>query len=120
MQGIADAGEIVVRIDVLALYAALTAVAAVHPTCKGEVWLEPTREMRPWVYNWWHASAIDEEGMEVQCAELAAKGFGGFHVIHIYGVDSLRIPRARAQTYREAMKRVSGCDLLCFGKGWSR
>lgn len=87
MQGIADAGEIVVRIDVLALYAALTAVAAVHPTCKGEVWPEPTREMRPWVYNWWHASAIDEEGMEVQCAELEAKGFGGFHVIHIYGVN---------------------------------
>ncbi|MBQ9431637.1 MAG: hypothetical protein IJU44_08805 [Kiritimatiellae bacterium] len=50
-------------------------------------WPKPTREMRPWVYNWWPASGVDEQGLENQCAELEAKGFGGFHVIHIYGMN---------------------------------
>ncbi|MBQ6137822.1 MAG: hypothetical protein IJI73_10685 [Kiritimatiellae bacterium] len=50
-------------------------------------WPEPTREMKPWVYNWWMGSAVDEEGLEYQCRELADKGFGGFHVIPIYGAN---------------------------------
>ena len=49
-------------------------------------WPEPTREMKPWVYNWWMGSAVDKAGLEFQCRELADKGFGGFHVIPIYGV----------------------------------
>jgi len=48
-------------------------------------WPEPTREMKPWVYNWWMGSAVDRSGLEYQCRELADKGFGGFHVIPIYG-----------------------------------
>ena len=51
-------------------------------------WPEPTREMKPWVYNWWMGSAVDEAGMEHQCRELAEKGFGGFHVIPIYGAKN--------------------------------
>ena len=51
-------------------------------------WPEPTREMKPWVYNWWMGSAVDEAGMELQCRELAEKGFGGFHVIPIYGAKN--------------------------------
>ena len=50
-------------------------------------WPEPTREMKPWVYNWWMGSAVDSEGLEYQCRELAEKGFGGFHVIPIYGAN---------------------------------
>ena len=50
-------------------------------------WPEPTKEMKPWVYNWWMGSAVDEAGMEFQCRELADKGFGGFHVIPIYGAN---------------------------------
>lgn len=47
-------------------------------------WPEPSSWTRPWVYNWWMGSAVDEAGLERQCAELAAGGFGGFHVIPIY------------------------------------
>ena len=47
-------------------------------------WPEPATEMKPWVYNWWMGSAVDEAGLELQCRELAEKGFGGFHVIPIY------------------------------------
>ena len=48
-------------------------------------WPEATRDSKPWVYNWWMGSAVDEDGLEAQCAALAEKGFGGFHVIPIYG-----------------------------------
>ena len=53
----------------------------------GASWPEPTREMKPWVYNWWMGSAVDADGLEAQCRELAEKGFGGFHVIPIYGAN---------------------------------
>ena len=42
---------------------------------------------KPWVYNWWMGSAVDAAGLEYQCSELKAKGFGGFHVIPIYGAE---------------------------------
>ena len=45
-------------------------------------------EMKPWVYNWWMGSAVDEAGLEYQCRELSDKGFGGFHVIPIYGAKN--------------------------------
>ena len=48
-------------------------------------WPEPTRDAKPWVYNWWMGSAVDAAGLEYQCAELEKAGFGGFHVISIYG-----------------------------------
>ena len=49
-------------------------------------WPPVVREMKPWVYNWWMGSAVDARGLSLQCRELAEKGFGGFHVIPIYGV----------------------------------
>ena len=48
-------------------------------------WPEVTREAKPWVYNWWMASAVDREGLEAQCAAMEEAGTGGFHVIPIYG-----------------------------------
>ena len=48
-------------------------------------WPAATMESKPWAYNWWMGSAVDEEGLELQCREMAAKGFGGFHAIPIYG-----------------------------------
>lgn len=50
-------------------------------------WPKPTQTMKPWAYNWWMGSAVDEAGFEYQCSEMAAKGFGGFHVIPIYGAN---------------------------------
>lgn len=48
-------------------------------------WPEPTATMKPWVFNWWMGNAVDAAGLETQCRELKDKGFGGFHVIPIYG-----------------------------------
>jgi len=67
----------------IAATVSLAGVCAAAP--KPLVWPEPTQTMKPWVYNWWMGSAVDKAGLELQCRELADKGFGGFHVIPIYG-----------------------------------
>ena len=48
-------------------------------------WPTVGSEAKPWAYNWWMGSAVDAEGIEFQCSEMKKKGFGGFHVIPIYG-----------------------------------
>ena len=67
----------------IAATVSLAGVCAAAP--KPLAWPEPTQTMKPWVYNWWMGSAVDKPGLEYQCRELADKGFGGFHVIPIYG-----------------------------------
>ena len=67
----------------IAATVSLAGVCAAAP--KPLAWPEPTQTMKPWVYNWWMGSAVDKAGLEFQCRELADKGFGGFHVIPIYG-----------------------------------
>ena len=63
---------------------ALIAVCAIR-LAASPAWPVAVRDMKPWVYNWWMGGAVDEAGLEHQCRELSAKGFGGFHVIQIYG-----------------------------------
>ena len=67
----------------IAATVSLAGVCAAAP--KPLAWPEPTQTMKPWVYNWWMGSAVDKAGLEFQCKELRDKGFGGFHVIPIYG-----------------------------------
>ena len=67
----------------IAATVSLAGVCAAAP--KPLAWPEQTQTMKPWVYNWWMGSAVDKAGLELQCRELADKGFGGFHVIPIYG-----------------------------------
>jgi len=90
-------------------------------------WPEATNDSKPWVYNWWMGSAVDEEGLEAQCAALAEKGFGGFHVIPIYGAKGFE-NQYRGFLSTEWMKAFSsavrigaahglGVDLTT-GSGW--
>ena len=92
-------------------------------------WPEITPTARPWAYNWWMGSAVDEAGLEYQCAEMADKGFGGFHVIPIYGADG-KENRAKwrpllspewVEAWNMAAKkaRAHGLDIdLTMGSGW--
>ena len=113
---------------VLLLLAAGQAVAGAAPA-----WPEATREMRPWVYNWWMGSAVDEKGLEFQSRELADKGFGGFHVIPIYGAKGYEAKwkeylspewmDAFALAKRIGARHGLGVDLTmgsgwCFGGPW--
>lgn len=99
-----------------------------------EGWPQPTPEMKPWVYNWWMGSAVDAPGLEYQCAELVAKGFGGFHVIPIYGAKDGFEKKSRSilssdwveawnLAARTARRHGLGIDLTmgsgwCFGGPW--
>ena len=115
----------------------MTAVAAIFTvaaSAESFSWPEPTQEMKPWVYNWWMGSAVDEAGLEHQCRELAEKGFGGFHVIPIYGAKNGYEKKWRRLLSPEwveawnmaaelAKKHGLGIDLTmgsgwCFGGPW--
>ena len=118
----------------LACAGVLAAHAAAAGTAGALQWPEPTAEMKPWVYNWWMGSAVDEAGLECQCAELAKGGFGGFHVIPIYGAKGgyekkwrdLLSPEwieAWNLAVRTARRHGLGVDLTmgsgwCFGGPW--
>ena len=109
----------------------MTAVAAIFTvaaSAESFVWPEPTQEMKPWVYNWWMGSAVDEAGLELQCRELAEKGFGGFHVIPIYGAKNgyekkwrrLLSPEwVEAWNMAAALAKKHGLGIdLTMGSGW--
>ena len=96
-------------------------------------WPAATMESKPWAYNWWMGSAVDGEGLELQCREMAAKGFGGFHVIPIYGAKgwegkyreylSAEWVEGWNMAVRTARRHGLGVDLTmgsgwCFGGPW--
>ena len=96
-------------------------------------WPEATRDMKPWVYNWCMGSAVDGPGLEFQSRELSEKGFGGFHMIPIYGARGYEAKWKRylSPEWMEAFalaKRIGGryglgVDLSsgtgwCFGGPW--
>ena len=90
-------------------------------------WPAVTREMRPWCYNWWMGSAVDSEGLEAQCSALASAGFGGFHVIPIYGAkgSETKYRRLLSEPWMEAFGdavRIAGAHGLgvdlTMGSGW--
>ena len=40
---------------------------------------------KPWVYWWWPGSAVTEKGITHNLEAFAKAGFGGLHIIPIYG-----------------------------------
>ena len=73
------------KLCALTIAATVSLAGVCAAASKPLAWPEPTQTMKPWVYNWWMGSAVDKAGLEFQCRELRDKGFGGFHVIPIYG-----------------------------------
>ena len=125
--------EKIMLVTLLAGLAAVTVSATTPNGVKGLSWPTPVRTMRPWVYNWWMGSAVDAAGLEAQCRELAAKGFGGFHVVPIYGAKGYEkdwkplLSPAWADAWNLAADTAArhglGIDLTmgsgwCFGGPW--
>ncbi len=101
-----------------------TAQAAVGPV--GDGWPTVTKEMRPWVYNWWMGSSVDEAGLRLQVEEMTKVGLGGFHVIPIYSVkDDPKERSLNSPAWQEAFglavqlanEKGLGVDLTT-GSGW--
>jgi hypothetical protein len=45
-----------------------------------------TNTAKPWAYWWWMGSAVNEKDITKNLEDFAAAGFGGLHIIPIYGV----------------------------------
>lgn len=108
------------------LFPILFACLAGTTLAGADVWSEPAREARPWAYNWWMGSAVDEAGLRLQVEEMAMVGFGGFHVIPIYSVkdnpnDKVLLSPEWMKTFGEAVRLAKEKDLgvdLTTGSGW--
>ena len=44
-----------------------------------------TNTAKPWAYWWWMGSAVNEKDISKNLEDFAAAGFGGLHIIPIYG-----------------------------------
>lgn len=82
---------------------------------------------KPWAYWWWMGSGVTKEGIKQNLQEYAKAGFGGMHIIPIYGVkgeESKFLPFLSTEwlemldfTLQEAKKNNLGIDLT-LGTGW--
>ncbi|MES2797923.1 MAG: glycosyl hydrolase [Bacteroidota bacterium] len=82
---------------------------------------------KPWAYWWWMGSAVSKEGIKQNLADYAEAGFGGMHIIPIYGVKGEEknfIPYLSPEwfemldyTCAEAKKVGLGIDMT-LGSGW--
>ncbi|MHC4251156.1 MAG: glycosyl hydrolase, partial [Planctomycetota bacterium] len=96
-------------------------------------WPDITRECRPWAYNWWPGSAVDEENLARELRRYRDGGLGGIHIIPIYGAKGAEkryveylSPRWMALlrfAVEEADRLGLGVDMTtgtgwCFGGPW--
>lgn len=82
---------------------------------------------KPWAYWWWPGSAIEEKGITFQLEAYAKAGFGGLHIIPIYGAKGFEkeflphLSSAWQQKYlyvlKEAKRLHLGIDMT-LGTGW--
>ena len=90
-------------------------------------WPPITKECRPWSYWWWMGSAVDTTNLTHELQRYADAGWGGVHIIPIYGAkgwESNAIPYLTPRwmemlrfTVTEAQKRGLGVDMTT-GSGW--
>jgi hypothetical protein len=90
-------------------------------------WPKPTNVMKPWVYNWWMGSVVSSGDLRYQMDELKDKGFGGLHVVPIYGAKGfekqyrpfLSQKWIEGWNYAAKAARSRGLDIdLSMGSGW--
>ncbi len=97
--------------------------------CQGlaKEWPAITRECKPWAYWHWMGSAVDKENLTKLLEMYSQAGFGGLHVIPIYGVKgwedryvdflSPRWMELFSHAVSEANRLGMGVDLTT-GTGW--
>ncbi|MBI5281318.1 MAG: hypothetical protein HY858_06515 [Candidatus Solibacter usitatus] len=105
----------------------LAAVIAIAANAQVPSWPQPTRDSRPWSYWWWPGSAVDEANLTRELERYSAAGWGGVHIIPIYGVKGAESrfidylsPRWMAllkHTVTEAGRLGMGVDMT-IGTGW--
>jgi hypothetical protein len=101
----------------------VSAQAAPAPTA----WPAAAREARPWTYWWWPGSAVDPQNLTRTLTRFQQAGFGGVHIIPIYGAKGYESryieylsPRWLEMlnfTVTEAERLGLGVDMTT-GSGW--
>ena len=103
-------------------------LAAEDSTAAGpSVWPQVTEECRPWSYWWWQGSAVDEDNMRRELRRYRDAGWGGLHIVPIYGAQgqedryieylSPRWLEMLDFTVKEARRLGLGVDMT-MGTGW--
>ena len=102
-------------------------VAAIAQPLSPVAWPAIGREQRPWAYWWWMGSAVDKTNLTRELTRYADAGYGGVHIIPIYGAKgwetnyiSYLSPRWMEMldyTVREAGRLGLGVDMTT-GTGW--
>jgi hypothetical protein len=82
---------------------------------------------KPWVYWWWPGSAVTEKGITHNMEAFAKAGFGGLHIIPIYGAKGFESSfqnylgagwqQKFAFVLKEANRLHLGIDMT-LGTGW--
>ena len=82
---------------------------------------------KPWAYWWWQGSAVNKAGLRANLQKYAEAGFGGLHIIPIYGVKgeeqnfihflSPKWLEMLEYTVKEAESLHLGIDMT-LGTGW--
>ena len=82
---------------------------------------------KPWAYWWWMGSAVNEKDISKNLQDFAGAGFGGMHIIPIYGTkgeEAHFIPFLSNKwvemldfTVKEAQRLGLGIDMT-LGTGW--
>ena len=90
-------------------------------------WPTITREAKPWAYWWWMGSAVDRANLTREIERARDAGFGGLHIIPIYGVKGWEdraipymTPRWMAMldwSVTKAARCGMGMDMT-LGSGW--
>lgn len=113
-------------IFLLSLLPCLAAEVVSRPTV-GVDWPDPTREAKPWSYWWWPGSAVDATNITRELERFAAAGYGGVHVVPIYGAKATNPPPidylsdAWLELLRHAVREGERLDLgvdMSLGTGW--
>ena len=88
---------------------------------------KPLSTAKPWAYWWWMGSAVDEKNITANLEDYAKAGFGGLHIIPIYGVkgeETHFIPylsekwvKMLDHTVQEGQRLGLGIDMT-LGTGW--
>jgi hypothetical protein len=102
--------------------------AAAAPSLSADLaWPAATNEQKPWTYWWWMGSAVDAKNITGLLTRYRDAGFGGVHVIPIYGAKgwedryleylSPAWMAALAHTVAEARRLGLGVDMTT-GTGW--
>jgi len=118
------------RVVFILMFAAcliLTGISCTSDSNEAGIPIEIPGEAKPWAYWWWMGNSVSPDGITANLEKYSSAGFGGLHIIPIYGEKgdesnfieflSPRWMEMLKHTVVEAERLGLGIDMTC-GTGW--